>query len=338
MRATELVGRLRSARARLTVAVIAALMIVDFPAAAQQLGNNFTLDDQQTAVAHVDQGQFVRVRLRDGARAGGPLVRATPLTFVVGPSVAFGDQDRALALQEVDSMWVRVYSTRRGMLLGGALGGLAGLGIGTSAGSLCPVDGYAKPCVQGAVTSVVTGALLGGIAGSLVGGGRLHWRRLLPRAGEPPVVPDISRATLTVPDDSAAFDRRALVLMRIPRGNLVRLTFGDRGDLSGYLVSAGAHGATLGVVAGHPGDAPIPMTSLEGVWERGDASRAVASLGLLLGSVAGVIVATQSSACDPHSHCARTIAADGVGLGLIGLFGGHLAGRLMPQWRRRYSN
>src|SRR5207247_9489043 len=132
-------------------------------------------------------------------------------------------------------------------------------------------------------------------------------------------------AVLTVPDDSTAFDPRALALMRVSRDRLLLRTFGDRGDLGGYVARAGARGATLDVVSGHPGDAPIPLQSLEGIWERGTAIRTGSAVGVLVGSLAGLIIATQSSGCYAHNSCKTTIFADGVGLGALGYF---LGGRV----------
>src|SRR6266498_992279 len=114
MPAMALAPRPQSAKVLLTTV----LTLFGFPAAAQQLGTTFALADQQTAVAHVVPGQFLRVRLKDGSRTGGPLIQATPVAFTLGPSVAFGDEDSRLYLGTVDSMWVRVYSTRRGMVIG----------------------------------------------------------------------------------------------------------------------------------------------------------------------------------------------------------------------------
>ena len=318
------------------VVLPAVLLLLGRPASAQQLGATFPLADQQTAVAHVTPGQFLRVRLKDGSRTGGPLIQATPVAFTLGPSVAFGDEDSHLYLGTVDSMWVRAYSTRRGTVIGALVGAAAGLGIGAAASTVCPINGYARPCAQGAVTSMAGGIVLGGLAGAFLGSGRSHWQRLLPRDGTGTAAPTGTQAVLTVPDDSTAFDPRALVLMRVSRDNLLRVTFGDRGDLGAYVVHAGARGATLDVVAGHPGDAPIPMQSLEGIWERGTARRTGSGIGFLLGSLVGVVIATQSSACEPHSGCKSAIVGDGVAVGLAGFIVGDRVGNLFPQWFRRY--
>lgn len=310
--------------------------LIGSPAGAQQLGVSFPLADQQTAVAHVTPGQYLRVQLKDGVRTGGPLIQSTPLAFTLGPSIAYSDQDTKLYLGTVDSMWVRVPSSRRGMAIGALLGAAAGLGLGASAASVCPVDGYSRPCTQGAVTSLAGGMILGGLTGSLLGSTRSHWQRLLPRDGRGTAAPTGTIAALTVPDDSTAFDPRALALMRVSRDHLLRLTFADRGDLGAYVVRAGARGATLDVVSGHPGDAPIPLQSLEGVYERGTATGTGAAIGVLVGSLAGVLIATQSSGCNPHSSCKTTIVADGVGLGALGFLIGGRVGYFFPHWRRRY--
>jgi len=94
---------------------------------AQQLGGTFPVEERQTAVARVVPGEFVRARLTDGSRAGGPLVGATPVTFTLGPSVAYSDNQYIVRLVNVDSLWVRAYSSRRGAMIGGGVGGLLGL-------------------------------------------------------------------------------------------------------------------------------------------------------------------------------------------------------------------
>src|SRR6266540_4319475 len=327
MPAMALAPRPQSAKVLLTTV----LTLFGFPAAAQQLGTTFALADQQTAVAHVVPGQFLRVRLKDGSRTGGPLIQATPVAFTLGPSVAFGDEDSRLYLGTVDSMWVRVYSTRRGMVIGALVGAAAGMGIGAGAASVCPIDGYAQPCTQGAVTSMAAGVLVGAFLGS----GRSHWQRLLPRYGTGTAAPTGTEAVLTVPDDSTAFDPRALALMRVSRDHLLRLTLGDRGDLGGYVVRAGARGATLDLVSGHPSDAPIPLQSLEGIWERGTAARTGSSIGLLAGSLAGLLIAAHSGTCE-RNKCTGVIFGEGV----IGAVGGFLlgdrVGHWFPQWHRKY--
>src|SRR6266540_3520296 len=298
MPAMALAPRPQSAKVLLTTV----LTLFGFPAAAQQLGTTFALADQQTAVAHVVPGQFLRVRLKDGSRTGGPLIQATPVAFTLGPSVAFGDEDSRLYLGTVDSMWVRVYSTRRGMVIGALVGAAAGMGIGAGAASVCPIDGYAQPCTQGAVTSMAAGVLVGGLAGAFLGSGRSHWQRLLPRYGTGTAAPTGTEAVLTVPDDSTAFDPRARALMRVSRDHLLRLTLGDRGDLGGYVVRAGARGS---------------------------------SIGLLAGSLAGLLIAAHSGTCE-RNKCTGVIFGEGV----IGAVGGFLlgdrVGHWFPQWHRKY--
>ena len=88
------------------------------------------------------------------------------------------------------------------MAIGALVGAAAGLGIGAGAASVCPIDGYAQPCTQGAVTSMASGILLGGLAGAFIGSGRSHWQRLLPRYGTGTAAPTGTEAVLTVTDDA----------------------------------------------------------------------------------------------------------------------------------------
>lgn len=185
------------------------------------------------------------------------------------------------------------------------------------------------------LTTAGSGALLGGIMGSLVGSGRTHWRRMLPR-GESPPASGLHVATLLAPADSSAYDPRAVALMRIPKGTQVRLTFKDRGDLAGYLLRTGARGATLGVRVGTPGDAPIPMESLERVWERGTAKRAGSTAGFILGSTVGAVLGTRSSACEPGQSCRSAIIAEAGTGALLGYLLGGVVGDRFPKWHRRY--
>jgi hypothetical protein len=333
MPATVLAPRPRFAK----LVLVALLALSSPPVVAQQLGSTFALDDEQTALVRVTPGQFVRVRLKDGSRAGGPLITATPTAFTVGPSVAFGDRDSVLALGAMDSLWVRVPSTRRGALSGAVLGGLAGLGIGLTSTALCPTEGPgdAKPCASGVIATAASGALLGGIMGSLVGSGRTHWQRLLPR-GETRSESGLAVATLIARPDSTTYDPRALVLMRIPSSAQVRLTFKDRGDLAGHLLRTGAGGASLDVTIGTPGDAPIPMESLESIWERGTARRTGATAGMILGTAAGIAIATQSASCDPDNSCSAAILVDAGAGALLGFLLGGAVGDHLPKWHRRY--
>ena len=314
------------------------LLLAPQPARTQQLGSTFPVEEQQRAVARVFPGEFVRARLTDGSRAGGPLVDATPVAFTLGPSVAYSDNQSVVRLVTVDSLWVRAYSSRRGVVIGGGLGGLLGLGLGrgVDAGSMCPTTSGTRACAQSAVTSAAVGVLIGGVTGSIIGSGIGHWRRLLPRGGWS-AEPSGSRvARLVVPDDSAAFDKRAVTLMRMRPHALARLTFADRGDLAGYVVRAGARGASIGAIAGNAPEEPIPITSLEGIWERGHAGKTGAAIGTLLGTLGGVVYATQSSACDPHRNCRMAILGDGVGGSLLGLLAGDRVGRFFPHWQRRF--
>jgi len=136
------------------------LLLAPRTASTQQLSGTFPVEERQTAVVRVVPGEFVRARLADGSRAGGPLVGATPVAFTLGPSVAYSDNPSVVRLVTVDSLWVRAYSSRRGAVIGGGLGGLLGLGLGmgVDAGSMCPTTSGTRACAQSAVTSAAAAA------------------------------------------------------------------------------------------------------------------------------------------------------------------------------------
>src|SRR5207247_983867 len=200
-------------------------------ASTQQRGGTFPVEERQTAVVRVVPGEFVRARLTDGSRAGGPLVGATPVAFTLGPSVAYSDNQSVVRLVTVDSLWVRAYSSRRGAVIGGGLGGLLGLGLGmgVDAGSMCPTTSGTRACAQSAVTSAAVGVLIGSVTGSIIGSGIGHWRRVLPSGccNTEPTWSRVSRAD--VPTQCAGFDRPPLTLRSHRPEARVRVTWAMRG-------------------------------------------------------------------------------------------------------------
>jgi hypothetical protein len=90
------------------------------------------------------------------------------------------------------------------------------------------------------------------------------------------------------------------------------------------------------VIAGTAPDEPLPISSLEGIWERGHAGKTGAAVGSLTGALAGVLYATKSSACDASRNCKMAIIGDGAGGALVGLLLGDRVGRWFPRWQRRF--
>lgn len=309
------------------------------PAASAQLGATFDLEDRQAAVGQVPLGKIVRLRLSDGGRAGGPVVRWNSFSVALGPYMGYATRDTFVAIQSIDTLWLRGQATRRGALYGGISGLALGVAIGSTAGSLCPRAGSTKPCAQGAVTSAVAGLVIVGLVGAVIGSGSPEWRRLYPRghsafstqASGPPVVLE-ARDTSTDPDP------RALALVRTRPGALVNLRFTDRPDLAGYVVRAGFRRAVIAPVAGGnatPGG-PLALGAVDGIWERGTAARTGSVLGALVAFGAGVYVAQNSGGCGPSSSCTSTMLADGVLGGLVGWVVGGRVGSLIPRWQRRF--
>ncbi|HEV8304987.1 MAG TPA: hypothetical protein VGQ25_08510 [Gemmatimonadales bacterium] len=304
-------------------------------AAAQQLGESFSLEERQGALARVPDGKIIRLRLSDGSRAAGPIRRWNAFSVTVGPYLGYAERDTFVALAVIDSLWLRSDATRRGVAIGGVAGGALGAVVGFTAGSLCPTAGNDGVCAQGAVTSIVAGLAIGSLAGMLVGSGTPEWRRLHPQGGRPTprTGPEI---TLVAPGDSTLPDPRTVALARTEPGRLVRLQFRDRPDLAGYVVRAGARRATVVAVVGAAEEGTVPLGSLESIWERGTARRPGSAIGTVVGFAAGVFAASSTSACDPSSDCLSAQVADGLLGGLAGWALGGRVGSLFPKWQRRY--
>lgn len=308
-------------------------------AATAQLGSTMELEDRQAAVGRVPVGTIVRLRLSDGGRAGGPVVRWNSFSVTLGPYLGYAEQDTFVAIQAIDTLWLRGQSTRRGAMWG-AISGLAlGVAVGATSSSLCPQAGTTKPCAQGAVTSAVTGLVVVGLVGAIVGSGSPEWRRIHPRGHSAiPTQPSGPPVVLEARDASTDPDPRALALVRTRPGALVNLRFTDRPDLAGYVVRAGFRRAVIAPVAGGSAtlDGPLALGSVDAIWQRGTAARTGSVLGAVLAFGTGVYVAQNSRGCGPSSNCTSTMLADGVLGGLVGWVVGGRVGSLFPRWQRRF--
>jgi hypothetical protein len=266
-------------------------------------------------------------------------LRWNSFSVTLGPYMGYAEQDTFVALQSIDTLWLRGNSMRRGAVYGVVSGLALGVTIGATASSLCPKAGWERPCTQGAVTSAVAGLVVGGLVGAVLGSGSPAWRRLHPRGPSaftaqpigPPVV-------LEARDASTDPDPRALALVRTRLGALVNLRFTDRPDLAGYVVRAGFRRALIAPVAGGSATpaGPLALSAVDGIWERGTAARTGSVVGAILAFGAGVYVAQNSSGCGPSSSCTSTMLADGVLGGLMGWVVGGRVGSLFPRWERRF--
>jgi len=318
----------------------AALGLLAPAALSAQLGSTFELEDRQAAVGRVPLGKIIRVRLSEGGRAAGPVLRWNSLAVMLGPYMGYAEKDTFVAIQSIDTLWLRGRSTRRGAMYGG-IGGLAlGITVGSTAASLCPTAGGTKACAQGAVTSAVAGLLVGGLLGAVVGSGTPDWQRLHPRGHLAFATSNTGRqVTIEARDTSTAADPRALALLRARPGALINMRFSSGPDLEGYVVRAGFRRVVIAPVVGGTGSdghSPLALDAIEGIWERGTAARTGSVLGALAAFGAGVYVASQSPSCDPPNDCITTTLADGVLGGIAGWLVGGRVGSLFPRWQRRF--
>ena len=307
--------------------------------ASAQLGSTLELEDRQAAVGRVPLGKIIRLRLSDGGRAAGPVLRWNSFAVTLGPYMGYAEQDTFVAIQSIDTLWLRGQATRRGAMYGGIAGLAFGVTVGSTAASLCPTAGGTKACAQGAVTSAVAGLVVGGLLGAVIGSGTPDWRRLHPRGHTAFAAdPNGRQVILEAQDASTDPDPRALALVRTQPGSLVNLRISGRPDLAGYVVRAGFRRVAIAPVvgAGAMPEGPLPLTAVEGIWEHGSAARTGSVIGALVAFGAGVYVASQSTSCDPSNDCTTTMVADGVLGGIGGWLVGGRVGSLFPQWQRRF--
>lgn len=333
-------ARTQSRIVEIVVLVVTLGLLPRAPLAAQQLGSTLELEDRQAAVGRVPIGKIIRLRLSDGGRAAGPVLRWNSFAVTLGPYLGYAEQDTFVAIKAIDTLWLRGQSTWRGAMYGGISGLALGVAIGSTAGSLCPQAGTAKPCAQGAVTSAVAGLVVLGLVGAVIGSGTPDWQRLHPRGhmslGAGPVGPPV---VLEAQDASTDPDPRALALVRTRPGSLVSLRFADRRpDLAGYVVRAGFRRVVIAPVVGGSAtpEASLALGNIESIWERGSAARTGSVLGAVLAFGAGAYVAQNSSGCGQGGDCTTTILADGVLGGLVGWIVGGRVGSVFPRWQRRY--
>src|SRR5258708_27471332 len=136
------------------------------PAAlAAQLGSTIELEDREAAVGRVPLGKIIRLRLSDGGRAAGPVLRWNTFAVTLGPYMGYAEQDTFVAIRAIDTLWLRGNSMRRGAAYGAVSGLALGVAIGATAGSLCPTAGATKACTQGAPTRAPPRPAVGGRAG-----------------------------------------------------------------------------------------------------------------------------------------------------------------------------
>jgi hypothetical protein len=307
--------------------------------ATAQLSDNAALEDRQGALARVPAGKVIRLRLADGGRAGGPIVRWTAYTVTLGPYMGYAERDTFVALSAIDTMWFRGRSTHNGALFGGIAGGAVGVALGASASKLCPGTSSGS-CAEGALRGAVGGVLIGGLIGAVVGSGTPRWQRLHPRhetrlpgwrAGR--------EVVLTAPSTSDVPDPRMVALSRARMGALVRVQFTNAPDLAGYVGRAGARRATLAAVVGGPPDRmlnPVSIDSVDAIWERGTARRTGSILGGLLGFTLGTLEVIEETGCRAGDNCTEITLSNGLLAGLVGWVLGGQVGSAFPKWERRF--
>lgn len=97
-------------------------------------------------------------------------------------TLRLGAANRTVALEAIDALWVRVPSTRHGVIGGVIFGGLAGaLGGIFFTGAFCDAaSGCGGEMVKGAIGGAVLLAVPSALLGGAIGRRATHWQQVVP--------------------------------------------------------------------------------------------------------------------------------------------------------------
>ena len=155
----------------------ALLVLVPFTAVSGQRADSASVRDTvalMRALAQLEPGDNARLVSRDRPVIG-------RFQRVMSDSVLLEIQQGrfAVAKSSIDTVSVRVRGTKRGMMIGGSIGGVV-LGAAGVALALSTLGGDQCNCGQVIPLGVVVGTLGGALIGALAGSGTTMWKRLYP--------------------------------------------------------------------------------------------------------------------------------------------------------------
>lgn len=119
----------------------------------------------------VREGDWVRVRTSGGQLMAGRYVTSS----LSSPRLQVAEGVEPVALDDVDSLWVRGTRLKTGAIVGSVVGAGAGLGIGLAVCELA-ADGSGCEDVELVVLGTLAGAGVGAGLGALVGSAFPSWR------------------------------------------------------------------------------------------------------------------------------------------------------------------
>jgi len=156
---------------RWSLAIVVLVVAMHFPAPASAQD---PVARRDSAVARLTTGQQVRI----SGTAMSRLVGKAGVASLDTLDFAQDDAVRRIPIQAIDTLWTRGRATTTGMLIGGVAGVVLGMLAGAVGAGLCEYDCSSTGAAVVAVGAV--GAVAGTGLGALVGAAIPRWKRRFP--------------------------------------------------------------------------------------------------------------------------------------------------------------
>jgi len=312
--------------------VLAALGFLPLVSAAAQTADSVPIR-LHTIMSTLDQGSIVRLRLRSGIWAGGPLLRTDSARLEVGPYLGYADVPQTVPLAGLDSMWTRGSATAPMAGRGAILGAVLSFGI---AGATTTCEG--KYCTSDLAAAGVGGAVGGALLGALVGSATPRWKLRYGRARS-----EAPAWAIATNDTTAVSWQLWHAVAALPFEATVRLRMTGGPDIEGQFEQATASGLAVRPLDWLRAD-PVPVApaaGIRGLYQRGDARKESAVLGGILGlSVAMWLAVDDTCPLDsqrgPTARCTSRFVSSSVLGGAAGAVLGRWVGMRLHRWHRRF--
>jgi hypothetical protein len=156
--------------------LLPALLLASLPARAQETVSDTTVAG---ALATVQPGELLRVDVRGGTAREGVFAGVEDGALVLGS----GATAARIPAGSVRGVWQPQRHTKRGAWIGGAVGGLAGLGVGALAAIIISSEGDGEGIGTVMAGTTLLGAGAGAGVGAITGAAVTRWKQLYPVDG-----------------------------------------------------------------------------------------------------------------------------------------------------------